>query len=87
MIREELLGKTLRVRQPSNNSLNGIQGEVVNETQHTLRIKTVRGNKTLLKAQASFEVDGYIIDGQLLAKRPHERTKSKITQWQKTIKK
>jgi RNase P/RNase MRP subunit p29 len=87
MIREELLGRDVEIVAAKNHSLNGLSGEVVDETQHTLRIETIRGRKTVLKAQASFRFDNTVVKGTSIVRRPHERTKTKITQWQKTINK
>lgn len=87
IVREDILGKRVRVAEANNPSLNGITGECVEETKHTLRINTVRGKKTVLKAHASFEIEGVQVRGSILTGRPHERTKRKVTRWQKTTKK
>ncbi|MFT4250515.1 MAG: ribonuclease P protein component 1 [Candidatus Woesearchaeota archaeon] len=83
MIREELLGQHARVVRANNHSLNNISGEVVDETQKTLRIRTNTGVKTVLKSHAHFQINGLEIQGSLLARRPHERTKIQLTQWHK----
>jgi RNase P/RNase MRP subunit p29 len=85
MIRNELLGQQTTVVQANNSDLTGLSGEIIDETQHTLRIKMVRGEKTVLKAHATFKMGSYIINGTNLKSRAHERTKIKLTQWHKTI--
>lgn len=84
MIREELLGRKTTIVQAINNDLTGLSGEIIDETQNTLRIKTVRGEKTVLKAHATFTVGDHTIKGSVLKSRAHERTKIKLTQWHKT---
>ena len=87
IIREDWLGKRVRVSQANNPSLIGIAGECVEETKYTLRLATERGKKTVLKTHASFEVEGVRVQGSIITGRPHERTKRKVTKWQKTSKK
>lgn len=83
MIREELVGRTATVVEATNNDLVGITGKVVDETKETLRLRTDRGEKTLIKEQVLLEVDGVRIQGALLTARPEKRTKSRIKQWQR----
>ena len=87
MIRHDLIGRTVKVVQADNPSLTGTAGECVEETQHTLRVRTDRGEKTLLKEQVTIEVGGRRIKGSVITGRPHERTKLKVTRWQKTTNK
>ena len=87
IIREDVIGRRVSVTEAKNPSLNGIAGECVEETKHALRINTNRGAKTVLKAHASFEIEGVQVRGSILTGRPHERTKRKVTRWQKTTKK
>lgn len=83
MIRHDLVGRTVTVVEAENPSLAGITGEVVDETKQTLRVRTDRGEKTLLKEQITIEVDGVRIEGRLLTQRPEKRTKLRITKWQR----
>lgn len=87
MIKKDLIGRNVSVVSASNQSLQALKGECVDETKHTLRIRTDRGEKTVLKNQATFDVAGYAIAGNILIGRPHERTKRKVTRWQKRINK
>lgn len=77
------MGRRLTVAEARNESLVGIAGEVVDETKHTLRVRTDRGEKTLLKEQVTIEIDGHRIDGALLEQRPEKRTKLRLKQWQR----
>ena len=83
MIRHDLLGRELVVVKAANDALVGLAGRVVDETTHTLRIRTERGEKVLIKEQAVIEVDGLRINGALLNTRPEKRTKLKIRKWQR----
>ncbi len=76
----ELIGLQLRVARSKNRSLEGIQGQVIDETKNTLTVKTVDGKtKKIIKDQSTFTVkkDGkeVKIEGSLLSAKPEERTK------------
>lgn len=83
MIKHDLLGKRLRVVDAKNQSLVGIEGEVVDESKNTIKVRTVDGEKTLLKEQVTIEVEGTVVEGQLITQRPEKRTKLKIRKWQR----
>jgi len=73
----ELIGEKIVVVDATNPSLKGIQGKVVDETKHTLKVD-VQGNiKTLMKNAISFTIKGkeLRIEGKNLIKRPEERVK------------
>ena len=83
MIQQELIGRSAFVVDATNKDLVGLTGTVVDETKHTLRIRTDRGEKTLIKEQVTLEVDTVQINGSLLTARPEKRTKLRIKQWQR----
>jgi len=83
MITNELVGRQATVVKATNKDLVGLTGTVIDETKETLRIRTDRGEKTLIKEQVTLEVDGVHISGELLTARPEKRTKLRITQWQR----
>lgn len=83
MIRQELVGRDVKVVEADNESLLGIAGTVVDETKQTLRVRTDRGEKTLLKEQVTIEVDGHRIRGNLLTQRPEKRTRLRMKRWQR----
>ncbi len=55
MIRKDFVGRHLKVVSADNPDLEGIEGEVVDESKHTLRVRTDRGEKTIIKEQAMTE--------------------------------
>ncbi len=83
MIQQELTGRTIQVMDATNQDLVGLTGTVIDETKQTLRIRTDRGEKTLIKEQVAIEVDNVRIEGSLLTTSPEKRTKLRIKQWQR----
>ncbi len=83
MIRQEFIGRTLTVVDASNEDLVGIHGIIIDETKNTLRVRTDRGEKTLLKEQVRIQVDDVLMEGSPLTVRPEKRTKLRIKQWQR----
>ncbi|RIB35358.1 MAG: hypothetical protein BXU00_02420 [Candidatus Nanoclepta minutus] len=81
-IREEFIGLNVLVYRCGIKSLEGIYGNIIDETKNTFVIET--GNKRLIVPKAIskflFFYNGYIIfvDGKLINKRPWERIKIKI---------
>jgi ribonuclease P protein subunit POP4 len=73
--RDEIIGCEIKVIDALNKSLVGIRGKAVDETKNTITVETTSGEKKILKEQAKFEINGIIIDGKSLAKRPEERIK------------
>lgn len=75
--KDELIGLNMKVVKANNKTLQGIQGKIVDETKQSLIIATASGVKRLLKNQIHFAVQcgstWYVVDGALVAKRPHER--------------
>ena len=52
-----------------------LKGEVVDESKHTLSIKTQNAEKKIIKEQHTFIINNTRIDGQQLVGRPEERIK------------
>ena len=79
IIKKGIIGKHVRVCLATNPSLIGMQGMVVDETKHTLLVKTERGTKRVLKELVTLELpkEGIRIKGSLLKGRPEERIKKK----------
>lgn len=71
MIRNEFIGKHIKVIDAKNASDIGIEGRVINETKNMFVLE----NKKIIKQNVTIEVDGKIINGEKLAKRPEERIK------------
>ncbi len=53
------------------------KGKIIDETKNTLTIKTKQGRKKILKSNAKFEINGKLIDGKKVTKRPEDRIKIK----------
>jgi ribonuclease P protein subunit POP4 len=74
---EELIGVPIRVVAATNESLRGLAGTVIDETKHTLVVRTDTGRKVLKKEQitiaATIRGQPVEIDGARLAKRPEKR--------------
>lgn len=77
IVKDELIGLNMKVVQARNKTQEGIQGKIVDETKHSLIVATASGIKRLLKSQIQFAIQRgstwYVVDGALVAKRPHER--------------
>jgi len=77
----EFIGRHLEVRKAKNLSLEGLAGEVVEETKSSFVLDTPKGRKRVLKDQATFRVKiggrTAIINGSLLTRRPEDRIKTR----------
>ncbi len=74
----ELIGLRITVVKSSEDTLNGLSGEVVYETKNTLRVKTKNGLKIIPKSIVTVRielVDGTFVtvDGRKIAYRPEDR--------------
>ncbi|MEK6940326.1 MAG: ribonuclease P protein subunit [Nanoarchaeota archaeon] len=79
ILNEEIIGKKIKVTRAENNSLNGIEGTIVDETRNTITVETTNGEKKLLKSQVVLKMASkgkvYELDGRLLLNRPEDRIK------------
>ncbi len=79
VIARDWIGLNVEVVDSPNRCEIGIKGEVVDETQNTLRIRTEKGLKVVAKKGRTFRVwyAGRVmrISGDLIAFRPEERIK------------
>ena len=74
----ELIGLRIIVVKSSVETLNGLSGEVVDETQYTLKVKTNNGLKIIPKSVVTVRielVDGTFatVDGRKILYRPEDR--------------
>ncbi|HJN57951.1 MAG TPA: ribonuclease P protein component 1 [Nitrososphaerales archaeon] len=74
----ELIGLRIVVVKSSVDTLNGLSGEVVDETQYTLKVKTNNGLKIIPKSVVTVRielVDGTFatVDGRKILYRPEDR--------------
>jgi len=51
------------------------KGKIIDETKNTLTIKTKQGEKKILKTNANFEINGKLVEGKKVTKRPEDRIK------------
>jgi len=74
----ELIGLRITVVKSSEDTLNGLSGEVVDETQYTLKVKTNNGLKIIPKSIVTIRIeliDGTftMVDGRNISYRPEDR--------------
>jgi ribonuclease P protein subunit POP4 len=83
LVRHELIGLEVEVKNSANKSQIGIKGRVVDETYKMLVIETKKGEKMIEKKSSVFifklpngkkvEVEGWVLVG-----RPEDRIKKKL---------
>ncbi len=76
MLARDWIGMKVEVIESPNPCEVGIRGEVIDETMNTLKIKTERGVKTIIKKGRWFKVHAdkvYKVKGDLINFRPEER--------------
>lgn len=77
MFRDEVIGRNVRVIDSSNPTLEGLSGQVLDDTRSTLLIRVGNRHKRVLKSQCTFSVclSGHdrIIAGAELMGAPYER--------------
>ncbi len=77
-LHEELIGFHIEVVDALNPNLIGLSGRIIDETRDTIIIKN-SVEKKLIKNQVTFKIKKgnkvYKIKGNMLKKRPEERTK------------
>jgi len=86
LVRHELIGLEVKVKESTNKSHIGLTGKVVGETYSTLKIETKRGEKVIPKDIAIFIFElpngtKVQVDGKILVGRPEDRIKKKLPIW------
>ncbi|MDI6826657.1 MAG: ribonuclease P protein component 1 [Candidatus Aenigmarchaeota archaeon] len=86
LVRHELIGLEVEIKESKNPSQVGLKGRVIGETYSTLEIETKRGEKIIPKDIAIFIFklpDGtkVQVDGKILIGRPEDRIKKKFPRW------
>ncbi|MEM2901599.1 MAG: ribonuclease P protein component 1 [Candidatus Bathyarchaeia archaeon] len=85
LLRHELIGLKVRVKDSTDPGLKGLKGEVVDETMKTLTIR--KGERKLMLPKSNtrfaFSINGreVTVEGKVLAGRPEERLKVKKRIW------
>ncbi|MGC9079433.1 MAG: ribonuclease P protein component 1 [Nanopusillaceae archaeon] len=78
----EFIGLHVEVHKSSIKSLEGLYGEIIDETKNVFYIKTENGVKIVPKANSKFifYYDDFVIlvDGNLIRHRPWDRLKIKL---------
>lgn len=49
------IGKKVTITASTNNTLNGLTGTIIDETKHTITIRTTTGDKKIIKTHVTFE--------------------------------
>ena len=87
VVRHELIGLKVEVRESTNPKSIGIKGRVIDETRNTFKIEK-RGGKevTLAKEDCKFvftlpDRKRVMIEGSILVSRPEDRIKKKFKKW------
>jgi len=73
ILKDELIGKSAKIKYNKKE----FEGKIIDETKNILIIKTKEGNKKIIKINSKIEIDGEIIDGKKINKRPEDRIKLK----------
>ena len=79
LIKDELIGLKVTVKECTDKTLENITGTVIDETKNTFLIETERGIKRIAKDIAKFEFEykgkKFLISGSRLKYRPEDRVK------------
>ena len=82
LLRDELIGLEIEVKESPNRYEEGIKGSVVDETKNTLKIRSEGDIKTIQKSGRMFVVvyknHKVMIKGDLFSGRPEERIKKNV---------
>jgi len=89
LIQHELIGLQCEVVKAKNRSLEGIGGNVLDETMKTIVVETKTGRKAVMKKDAVFRFslpvsDGHVkvdVDGDFIIARPEDRIKKRMRRW------
>lgn len=74
----EFIGESVRVRKSADRSRQGTRGRVIDETKNTFVLRAGDGRKIVVPKRGSefeFVDSGVVVDGNLVAVRPEDRTK------------
>jgi ribonuclease P protein subunit POP4 len=86
LVRHELIGLDVEIKESTNPSQIGLKGKVIGETYSTLQIETDRREKIIPKDITIFiftlpNGTKVQVDGKLLIGRPEDRIKKKLPRW------
>ena len=76
------IGKNIEIVKSENHSLEGIQGEIIDETKHQFTIATNHHRKHIDKRAINFKIQyqgkTYMLNGKTINKTAEERIKTKV---------
>jgi ribonuclease P protein subunit POP4 len=86
LVRHELIGLKVKIKQSKNKSQVGLRGRVIDETYKMLKIETNKGKRSISKDIAIFiftlpNGTKVQVDGKILIGRPEDRIKKKLPRW------
>jgi len=86
LVRHELIGLDVKIKESKNRSQVGLKGKVVGETYSTLRIEIDKVEKIIPKDITIFiftlpNGTKVQVDGKVLIGRPEDRIKKKLARW------
>ena len=86
LVRHELIGLEVEIKQSTNPSQKGLKGRVIDESFKTLEIETKTGEKTVPKENTIFvftipDKTKVQMEGKILLGRPEDRIKKKLPRW------
>ncbi len=87
LVRHELIGLKIEVKEARNPKSVGIRGRVIDETRNTLKIEKDNGKEaTLAKGECTFVfiLPGgrrVSVRGEVMISRPEDRIKKKFKKW------
>lgn len=86
LVRHELIGLKVKVKDSTDPAHKKISGKVVYETYNMLKIETRKKEKSVPKSNSVFvftlpDSTQVEVDGKLLVGRPEERIKKKLPKW------
>ena len=86
LVRHELIGLKVKIKQSKNKSQIGLRGRVIDETYKILKIETNKGEKSIPKDITIFiftlpNGTKVQVDGKVLVGRPEDRIKKKLPRW------
>ena len=81
LVNHELIGLQTQIVDSSNKALVGLSGKIVDETKSMFIMETKTGTKMFTKQHSNWKFtlndQEYIIDGNVISKRPEDRIKVK----------
>jgi ribonuclease P protein subunit POP4 len=86
LVRHELIGLDVEIKESSNLSQIGLKGKVIWETYSTIQVETSKGEKIIPKDITIFiftlpNGTKVQVDGKVLIGRPEDRIKKKLPRW------